>query len=216
MPFKTPYRPYTEGDFIFGIGESITSFQKSLPTIDFKATPSTAGTTVRQLSVSRTDVATKFTGERQDMNNAYLDVLEKHPKYINAPTLTYGSDTAKTNAEFRMKSKMGLQFCIVSGRYLHFILDGLGLHEVLAKSWKHPTKPANPNNEFKTSPTDKIRTVTGAELRWIYRNSGRPDTQSYVQFWFKNTACCPPWDPGFVSVLATAPLPSAWASYKAI
>ncbi|MEZ5667844.1 MAG: hypothetical protein R3F55_10500 [Alphaproteobacteria bacterium] len=219
MPFKAPYRPYTQGDFIFGVAESITAFQQHVTSnqgIAFKANTSQPVTTMKQLSTSRNDVANKFTGERQDLNNAYLDSLENHPKYINAPNITYDNQASMNNALFRAKSKAGLNFCVTSNRHLHFVLDDLDLAGVLAKNWKHPTKPNNPNNEFKTSATDKVRTVTGAELRWIYRNSNRPETQEYVQFWYNNAQCCPPWEANFGAVQIGAPQPQQWANYKAL
>jgi hypothetical protein len=79
---------------------------------------------------------------------------------------------------------------------LHFVLDNLDLSEVTNK---------NRAGEFKNSPEDKVRTVTAAELRWIYRYKDDPRTQENVQFWIKGTKCCPPWAPEYKAFVPNAP-----------
>lgn len=222
MPFTPPYRDYTEGDFVFGINASIANFQKSVnqartDKIDFKATTSGNVTTVRGLSVKRSDVDTKFTGERHALNSQYLDTLESHTKFIRNSTHVFTDPDVKGNAEFRIKSKVGLHFCIVTDRYLHFVLDDLDLAGVLGKNWKkNQSGIAHKNDDRKSlvDGADKIRTVTGAELRWIYRHSLRPDVQEHVQFWYNDQQCCPPWDAAFGLVDPTAPNPMQWSAYK--
>jgi hypothetical protein len=39
----------------------------------------------------------------------------------------------------------------------------------------------------------KIRAVTGAELRWLYRHRNVPAVQDHVQFWLDNQPMGPPW-----------------------
>jgi hypothetical protein len=85
-----------------------------------------------------------------------------------------------------------------------------------SKTWQHPTKHHSPNNEFKAAPHDKIRTVTGSELRWIYRNKNNVETRTYVQFWFNKRQCCPPWDQNYNLLDAGAPKPQDWLAYKNI
>lgn len=209
MPFNDPWEPYRPGDFIFGINEAIAAFQKAKSVA--KATIADSVVTVRQLTDQRSGLAT-FSDARLAQNTAYLDSLERHPKYHAVYSGGSASPgTPKSNAQFRLKSKNALNHYVEAGIGVHFILDGLNLDEVVNKNFKVPGKPQSPNNEFKHSATDKIRTVTGAELRWIYRNRDRPDVQKFVQFWLKGNPCPPPWTLLFKALDSTAP---DWQIYE--
>lgn len=208
MPFKEPWKNFKEGDFIFGINAQIAAFQQkhNVP----KASIIDPVGTVRQLADNRTNLE-NFEGFRREQNSAYLESLENHPKYQLAYNRDKTPGSTGSNAQFRLKSKAGLNFCISSNIPVHFILDELKLKQIIEKNFTDPKKLWSPNNEFKNSDADKIRSVTGAELRWIYRNRDRPETQECVQFWFKGTQCCPPWEPAFRHPDSQA---SDWNAYK--
>jgi hypothetical protein len=201
MPFTEPYREYQKGDFLFGIVEVTRDFQSNLSE-DLKESPEKAlalsrkPTTVRELSLLPVNVNDKFTGDRLALNTSYLTALGEHPKYHRAHNVdTQGKDAVTQNSVFRAKSKEGLNYCISNSLHLHFLLDQLDLTEVMAKSR---------TGEYKTT-TEKIRTVTGAELRWIYRNRTSAEAQTYVQFWIGGERCCPPWLPAYKTFVPSAP-----------
>ncbi len=208
MPFTEAWSDYNDGDFVFGLNAAIADFQKTKNVQ--KSTVDTKVGTVRQLSDKR-DGLDKFGVARQEQNTAYLDSLENHPKYQIAYDKNKGGGNVTDNAKFRLKSKAALNWCISSKTIVHFVLDGLDLNEVIEKNFKMPNKPHSPNNEFKSAADDKIRTVTGAELRWIYRNRERPETQECVQFWYAGKQCSPPWSALFKNIVANAP---DWGGYK--
>lgn len=160
---------------------------------------------VKDLEVARDYVET-FSGARLDRNVLYFDFLQNHLKYQRAyfdknddyKAAYKNFDTNPTsNALFRAKSKAGLLFCIQNDISLHFILDDLVLEEVIGKNREDAQHPAKNERKDPQNPTDKIRTVTGSELRWIYRYRTDPDVQRLVQFWINDTQCCPPWEPQF-------------------
>ena len=201
MPFAPQYRDYEEGDFIFGIGASIEAFKTTGPAhgrLSNATNLARKPITVRDLNQTRAVVDQKFLGERKVFNNSYLDALQNHPRYqVMYNNATPGKlDEPSGSAAFRAKSKEGLVYCILNGIHLHFTLDGLNLSEVMGK---------NRTGEFKNDPVDKVRTVTGAELRWIYRYKDDLQTQAYVQFWINNTKCCPPWAVGYKVFVPSAP-----------
>jgi hypothetical protein len=202
MPFQPTYRDYTTGDFIFGINASIEQFKTTGPAhghLPQGAKLSKTPITVRELSLDRQNVANTFSGERATLNNSYLDALQNHPKYHTAYNVTTPGNVQQPdgNKVFRAKSKEGLNYCIANHQHLHFVLDGLDLAEVMGKSRQ---------GEFKNSATDKVRTVTGAELRWLYRNRLSPDTQEYVQFWIDGQQCCPPWELDYQTIVPNSPV----------
>jgi hypothetical protein len=202
MPFDTPYRDYEEGDFIFGIAEDITEFKKGPALGHLSTVKNTDRTpiTVRELSLEPSRVDSIFGGDRKVFNNAYLVALRNYDKYHmynrahdkNTEQMT----SVDSNAVFRAKSKAGLLYCMQSNIYVNFVLDSLILTEVMGKSR---------SNDFKNSPDDKFRNVTGAELRWIYRYKNAPECKALIQFWVNGQKCCPPWEAGYKTFVATAP-----------
>lgn len=198
MPFGkgAKARPYEQGDFIFGLAEAVAKFKKNVdPT---KGSLSQPVTTVRQMTNVIDDLS-KFDDDRFDQNYAYLNSLLNHPKYHTAVvSRRLGLSIAGqpggegSNEAFRRKSKGALNYLISEGKFLHFILDGLDMNDVVTK--------VNFQNKQDKSPqptsygTHKYRDVTGAELRWIYRHREDPNTQEAVQFWLKDKPCDAPWD----------------------
>ncbi len=97
----------------------------------------------------------------------------------------------------------------VKGIDVHFVLDSINFAYVVLKD--EPGR-AGYYGDFPQGPYDKTgdplgnnktRTVTHAELRWLYRNRSDPKVQLHVQFWKNKAPCEPPW---------TAE-PTTWAKY---
>jgi hypothetical protein len=211
MPFGSKLgqmRPYTKGDFIFGLNEAVNKFKKTnSPDKDSLNSPVV---TVRQLTNVIDDVV-RFDGDRFDQNASYLDFMLDHPKYHSAVVSrrfnlsTEGSPGGEgSNEAFRRKSKGALNYLISQKQYIHFILDDLRIEDVIAKR-NFPNKQNKSPQEVSSGGQSKYRDVTGAELRWIFRHRIDPDTQEAVQFWQEGQPCVAPWDmPEFAQ---------AWADY---
>lgn len=144
----------------------------------------------------------------------------------------------KTAAIIR-KAKAGLLWSAqsintVNEFHIHFILDGLCLPEVVFKYSEHDRKfdsfrsflamllerdgisdsletlnynAANDNSAI------KHRSITGTELRLIYRNRHNTDVQAAIQFWYKAKPCCPPWEKEFDEISDSA-LSHLWRLYR--
>lgn len=187
MPFhpNPNFRPYQAGDFIFGLDAAVDNFRHAQG-------QAAAGTVmVRQLSHKQAAVNKFKDPIKKPLNLDYIDETLDHPKYHTIINSAPQGDIAN-NQLFRRKSKAGLNFCVASGRFVHFVMGGLNLREVSEKSYDG-TQGGRP--EFKLDANDKYRTVTGAELRWIYRHKDHTDVQERIQFWLNNAQVCPPWDP---------------------
>ena len=78
---------------------------------------------------------------------------------------------------------MGLNLFLLKGRNVHFVLDGIDMDKV-------PTK-----SHSKDRDDGQSRSITGAELRWIYKHRNEQIVQDHVQFWFKKKPTTPPWSP---------------------
>lgn len=154
----------------------------------------------------------------------FRNALRSHAKFNSAVpsgTPTSGGvdpDNPRGNEDIRRKDKGGLDWAVKStnpDRQVHFILTGLKMSLVVNK--------AGPADQG--SGADKTRSITGAELRWIYRNRHRTDVQARIQFWRSkmtplsptspivlpmDSACVPPWDDAYDD---PGNPPSLWKNY---
>jgi hypothetical protein len=130
----------------------------------------------------------------------FVDALKGHPKYSvvvrdNATGLP--GISGNMNREWRLKSKGALYyFTRVANKHVHFQLDGIDMTEVVNKSHNYGPPQGRDNPVGKASPGDhdtKKRTITHAELRWIFRNKVFPEVREHIQFWLNNACCEPPW-----------------------
>jgi len=209
MPFDpTRWRDrFHPGDLVFGLDSEVSTF------IDAQRAN---GADDRCKVVAYSEDLTTATGAGQPADNVpFLNTLDGLPKFTlivsdqatgHASAVTAANVSARNNKTWRLKSKGALYWATQKARkYCHFNLDGIDLASV-------PTKSANVNPRVrdipagKAGPADrdsKIRLVTHAELRWIYRNRANADVQEYVQFWLAGGPCLPPWRKD----------PAAWMAY---
>lgn len=115
------------------------------------------------------------------------------------------------------KDKGGLYWAtLVAGKHVHFVLDGVELPTVVKKNFK------GKNSDSAAGATTKNRSITGSELRWVYRHRQVKEIQTYIQFWFGGEACCPPWvslpsfstKDGSTQWSTEQEAVSLWATYK--
>lgn len=177
MAFREPWTAFKAGDLVYGIDSSKTDWSRStyLDSI-FKN-----GLTIEHFHVIRTE---KQSSRRLRAElESFVAALRDHPKFL---TSVDGEDT---NENVRRKDKGGLLWAAKNGKTVHFVLDGLDMRAVVGKSFAgaNPDRPASVHGP-------KNRSITGAELRWLYRNRHLALVQACVQFWFYKTQVCPPWE----------------------
>jgi hypothetical protein len=215
MPCEKPWRStFQAGDYIFGYANTITEFCSN-----HKGEGASDKDKIQELATDRTQ-ALDGRGKTAD-KISFLSSLERHPKYssivsdsdkdVRAPALAgLKPGNVKNNREWRIKSKASLYWATMDEkRHVHFILDGIDMDEVVHKT--HTSGPLHgQDTSVYTSPSEKTRTITHAELRWIYRNKVFPEVRQHVQFWLDGQCCAPPWqlNPGLWSLYVPKNSPS--------
>ncbi|PHM67763.1 hypothetical protein Xsto_00052 [Xenorhabdus stockiae] len=98
------------------------------------------------------------------------------------------SDIVERNMVVGRKCKVALSWIFTSNSvetkdsHIHFILDGIEMLHVITKK----TKPNRYGQEEKS--------ITGKELRWIFRNRGDSRVAAKIQFWLDGKPVAPPWE----------------------
>lgn len=198
MPMEKPWRAvFQRGDYLFGYASAITEFTEA-----HRAEGATPQDKIQELATDRFEA---YNGRgKVDDKVSFFESLGKHPKYsavisdsgkdVRAPALAgLRPGAVKNNREWRIKSKGSLYWATMDvKKHVHFILDGIDMNEVVNKS--HTDGPLHGQDTPGGTPSiAKTRTITHAELRWIYRNKVFPQVRQYVQFWLRNQCCDPPW-----------------------
>lgn len=160
----------------------------------------------------------------------FWDTLRKYNNGKYASALDFRRATAATdnvdsaeNAAWRKKCKGGIYYGThVLDKTVHFCLSlevktgdivtgykSMDFGAVVAKT--------SPSDTPRTTTKDeKIRLITPAELRWVYRHREDASVQRNIQFWTHTSAdatkaswapCGPPWD-------SDAGAKAMWAAYK--
>jgi hypothetical protein len=181
MPFTTPWANFTVGDLVYGAHKVPGSWSRST----YLDSIFQGGLTIEDFHIIKSDKATSQVVKSED-RDAYELALTTHPKFRSSV------NADGNNEDVRRKDKGGLMWAAKSGKTVHFVLDGLDIPAVVNKSFKGTAKGANTDRPA-TNSTTKNRSITGSELRWIFRNRHIPEVQNCVQFWFYKTQVCPPW-----------------------
>jgi hypothetical protein len=163
-------------------------------------------------------------GLSQEEEKRLLDTLDDHPKYRNA----VGQDDS--NSALRRKSKGGLHWAtLVEQKHVHFVLDSLDIHAVINKSYSGKENADNPKGPSSNSSanSEKNRSITGSELRWIYRNRDNHQVKQHIHFWLDGEHCSAPWEKSVTDQPISAtnnettpkkgrmlPEPISWDAYK--
>jgi hypothetical protein len=183
MPFTEPYRKsYEPGDLIYGVESARKRYM--MLSNPFAAAPGNMPT-IDEHAILKVEIeAKKSKGVKPTAGEKnFVYALKEHSKYNQA---LHGPDT---NAAVRLKTKGGLYWAtLVEGKHVHFILDEIDIMAVVEKNntTKNKDKPA-------TATEPKNRSVTGSELRWVYRNREHPKVRGFIQFWFDFKPVPPPW-----------------------
>lgn len=87
----------------------------------------------------------------------------------------------KSNSNVMRKCKAGLNWAKEDNIRVHFLLEDIDMIKVVNKTGENIEKLGT------------VKTVTGSELRWVYRNRHDEGVQKNVQFWNRGRRVDPPW-----------------------
>jgi hypothetical protein len=186
MPFEKPWRDYELGELVYGIASSDDNPRGEF--IDKVVRGSNkSGNGIHTIDKYRV-IGSELgrTGKIPDDNSKFQESLTSQGgKYS-----ILEDDVMNTNASIRRKCKGGLYWQIfVENKNVHFVLDDIIMNAVVNKNYgKRPDQSADWG-----SGVTKNRGITGAELRWVYRNRIHKEVQDHIQFWIKFKQCEPPW-----------------------
>jgi hypothetical protein len=174
MPFDKPWQKPEPGHLIYGLNETMGR-KWYLTQKNFNGVK-----TIDEYPVTKLEQQKSKPNSKDEL--AFLESLGKHKKYKDA------IEGPEENAIIRAKDKGGLYWAtLVAGKHVHFVLDGIDLPAVVGKSFKGKNSDSRPGAEKKN------RSITGSELRWVYRNRAVKEVQDHIQFWFGGEQCGPPW-----------------------
>jgi hypothetical protein len=196
MPFTLPFNEHIgPNDILYGLnGPQFDRLQSLI---------NSSAVTDRQADAMAINGYKSTNFERNTMWNLpdlpyqrdYARFLMRHQRYgviVNNDTYSYEDQ--------RKKSKAGLAWVTDgTGRRpatIHFFLDQLDLYKVIHK--QSVTVPISGRLETINN------SITGSELRWIYRNRFRQNVAARIQFWYRGAAVQAPW----------LTYPTQWESYN--
>ncbi|MCC8368355.1 hypothetical protein J8V57_19340 [Xenorhabdus sp. PB61.4] len=217
MPFEPPFRDkFQKGDLIYGLSQEIIKrystkiefFEDAKIHYDNKDYPPI--TIASYLIPSEIRNMNNYIKNHKDSENPecinrmnfakeqlqYIE-NEKYKKYkknyfnhlrLNEKYRSVTESEKYTDQLLGRKSKGGLSWVTIGNdllnnqnnqltrdMHVHFILDGLEMESIVNKS-----------GQFKDS-------ITGKELRWIFRNRQHPNVAARIQFWKNNCPTSAPW-----------------------
>lgn len=213
MPFAPPWADYRKGDLLYGLSNERAGLAQHLGV--------KAGDvhTIDEYALVANEVAPWDPTSPLKYDQGFINSLNVHNKnrLVVGRALNSLPDAPTFLAHAKRKCKGGLNYIISNTQHhIHFCLDGLEttMEDVPGKSFKGIAgivAPDTPVGKADASYTwlTKTRSITGAELRWVYRNRMRNDVQQKVQFWLNNAPCYPPWGKGHPDSWI-----KAWAAYS--
>jgi hypothetical protein len=178
MPFTPPFRDaLAPGDLVYGLSGPRSRW------IDLMRADETQYCTIDSYGGSSSNRRfLNMVGIRPPNQQDFSLFLKNHPRYGVIFDIDRGMHGEHIDHN-RKKCKAGLGWIASQqkmGFAVHFILDEIDMSEVIEK---------RPNANCGVG----VRSVTGSELRWVYRNRHVPAVRNCVQFWRNNQPVVPPW-----------------------
>jgi hypothetical protein len=217
MPFQQPWDTYSPGDLLFGLVDN-----RQMLVQHFRIRP-TEIYTIDQYDILSDARPVESVKNPLKHDNDFLALLRSNPKTESIIDTELVYEEVWSHHELavaKRKCKAGLEYIIYKTLYrIHFCLDGMDLKAAANKSYDG-SKGGRPDNPVgKTPPSiawdQKVRSVTGAELRWVYRHRLEPMVCKKIQFWDKRGGdwiqCPPPWSD---NLYQPDDVRSAWAGYQ--
>jgi hypothetical protein len=205
MPFQQPWRDYRAGDLFYGVAAPNKGRNVVIETLAVNGKLRANDV----VTIDRYDILADARGSSVNGNPLrhdpdFISSLQANPKYkdVVGTDLTdatvWMADPTKTTAIAKRKCKGGLDYITRHTQYhIHFCLQDLDLVQAASKSYdgKKGGSPDAPKGQRDgVQSMHKMRSITGAELRWVYRNRRDPLVMSKIQFWngFPMPYRCPP------------------------
>lgn len=235
MPFTQPFKfDFADGDLIYGLAP----MRRTLVMHFWATSPQPSGPViVDQYKKGAVDPAALKNFIRQNEADGKYSRFAQGIRAHDDDELKFAnrSTDVQANSLWRAKSKFGMSWTIDNHRgHIHFLLDQIDMAAVVTKThtFVNPHNPAEilaqdrpqgkaPPSVSPVLVSDKERTITHSELRWLYRNRRRPEVAQRVQFWHTTAhgcrPCSPPWDAQNLNTTVlngqTTRWPVAWTHY---
>ena len=216
MPFTTPWRQYKPGDLLYGLAQNRGRLAAAM------GIKKGAVYTIDQYGIMTDPRAQTLAQNHLKYDPEFIAALQNSEKMWNLVDTDLNDNavwTADRNNAINIakrKCKAGLEYIVHRTRHhIHFCLDGLNLEQAANKNYDGSAGGvADTPGAWTGQWNKKARSITGAELRWVYRNRLDPKVQERIQFWKvagSNWICCPPpWD----DASQTKTIRQAWEGYK--
>jgi len=222
MPFQKPWRNYAKGDLLYGLARNRSQLAQ------FMGIKQGDLCTIDQYGIMSDVNAPTLAKNKLTYDQEFIDALKESDKTriildtdLNDNAFWKANRNNAINIAKR-KCKGGLDYIIhKTDHHIHFCLDGMDMVQVASKTYdgKAGGVADDPGKSSKAW-NDKSRSITGAELRWVYRNQLDPQVQSRVQCWKKNDSmapwadlwvqCEPPWKDSS----RPSDVGAAWSAYR--
>jgi hypothetical protein len=196
MPFNPPYRlKFHKGDLVYGLSDprAVLCQHIGVPYLSVHHIVDTWGLLQQPTGAQNAAAGLKFEPGLIAAMQAY-----GNPHYGKATGRLVNSVRNYDDGLSRIKCKGALDYITryEATRHIHFCLDGLDMEAVAGKSYTAAEGgvPDGPGTKRTLRPwLTKQRSITGAELRWIYRNRQDNRVADKVQFWLGKDPVPPPW-----------------------
>ncbi|WP_459177608.1 RHS repeat domain-containing protein, partial [Ewingella americana] len=182
VPTATTDNMPNKGDLIYGVHASPGRKQYMSAFKEFR----NAVNTIDEYSLLKTDGPVTM-----EKNESFKNLMASHDKF---KTAVRGSGS---NEDIRRKCKGGIAWAVENNIKVHFALDGMDLDKVVLKNFDGKNGDREEINGSK-----KNRSITGSELRWVYRHRNDPAVRKMVTFWNDRKNIPAPWEEN-VSMLET-------------
>lgn len=223
MPFNPPFRThYSKGDLVYGLSAPRAFWMmKFVPGFSTQVISSQPTIDVMEREIAKAD-------QVSDWNAEFIEHLNEHPKYhwATSSRAIWQNANGQDEQQIRMKCKGGLNWACTVGYHVHFILDDIDMNTVIDKNFGTGRTQETKRHWTVTSifgrgkqhqrlfdwRANKVRSVTGTELRWIYRHRFNPTVASHIQFWLNDKMCHAPWAPEMSGRPGFGP--GEWSRYR--
>jgi len=200
MPFTTPYRNYKAGDLLYGLAHNRGGLAKAMGIKGGDVY------TIDQYGIMSDYRAPTLAQNKLKFDAEFIEALRNGDKTqiildtdLNDPGFWKADRNNAINIA-RRKCKAGLDYITHhTQHHIHFCLDGLNMVQVANKNYDGKAGGvADDPGKWGGAWNTKARSITGAELRWVYRNRFDPVVRARIQFWKLSAnrwrQCPPPWE----------------------
>jgi len=201
--FSAPFRNYVPGDFFYGFSGCRAKLIKQLCGKSTQELASAGAVAwLDQLLTAQAAKACPL------LNADFADYLRNHSKWKVVPEedrdierkAADPDDPEDCNNLWRKKSKAGLEFLVKKNHFINFAIDEkFSSADCIAKpmNYEEVAVPWGETRPEYCVGKQKLRIITYAEIRFVYRNKDDADFAKRIQFWYQSgdtfAPGAPPW-----------------------